>query len=263
MARGLGTRMRKATGTGELSSEQAAAADTGLKAMIPIGRPFLDYVLSALADAGFRQVCLVIGPEHDVVREYYTATITLSRLSVEVAIQAEARGTADAVLAAARFVGDDYFLVINSDNYYPVSALAALRELGQPGLACFSRAALLADGHIPAERIAKFAVVSVDDEGGLERIVEKPDEATLHALGADIHVSMNCWLFSPKILAACHLVQPSPRGELELTDAVTLAMTRLDERFHTLRFDMPVLDLSSRTDIAAVATRLAGVEVRL
>ena len=46
LARGLGTRMRKADTGAALDSAQQAAADSGLKAMIPVGRPFLDYVLS-------------------------------------------------------------------------------------------------------------------------------------------------------------------------------------------------------------------------
>src|SRR6266542_906845 len=71
LAAGLGTRMRKADGAAPLDPEQAAAADTGVKAMIPIGRPFLDYVISALADSGIRDICLVIGPAHDAIRDYY------------------------------------------------------------------------------------------------------------------------------------------------------------------------------------------------
>ena len=51
LARGLGKRMRQADEHASLDPKQAAVADQGIKAMIPIGRPFLDYVLSALADA--------------------------------------------------------------------------------------------------------------------------------------------------------------------------------------------------------------------
>ena len=47
--------------------------------MIPIGRPFLDYVLSGLADAGYRRVCLVVGPEHQAVRDYYRREVALRR----------------------------------------------------------------------------------------------------------------------------------------------------------------------------------------
>ncbi len=62
LARGLGTRMRHEDPETTLAPEQAAIADAGLKAMIPVGRPFLDYVLSGLADAGFSDVCIVVAP---------------------------------------------------------------------------------------------------------------------------------------------------------------------------------------------------------
>ena len=74
LAGGLGTRMRdKADRSVKLTGQQAAAADAGLKAMIPIERPFMDYVISALADAGCRRVCLVIGPgrEYNLIRDHY------------------------------------------------------------------------------------------------------------------------------------------------------------------------------------------------
>jgi NDP-sugar pyrophosphorylase family protein len=81
LARGLGTRMRKADSTARMSGDQAHVASTGVKALIPIGRPFLDYVLSALADAGVHRICLVIGPEHDVLRRRYTVEAKPSRCS--------------------------------------------------------------------------------------------------------------------------------------------------------------------------------------
>ena len=58
LARGLGTRMRHRDDSAWLEDEQAAVAETGVKALIPIDRPFLDYVLSAAAEAGCRRVCL-------------------------------------------------------------------------------------------------------------------------------------------------------------------------------------------------------------
>ena len=49
-------------------------------------------------------------------------------------VRSDARGTADAVLAAERWIGDDPFLVMNGDNLYPVRDVSALRDLGEPGL---------------------------------------------------------------------------------------------------------------------------------
>jgi glucose-1-phosphate thymidylyltransferase len=250
--------MRELDGTARLEPFQERAAASGLKAMISFGRPFLDHVLSALADAGIEQVCLVIGPEHSEVREYYADTAPPRRVRVAFAVQREPRGTADAVLAAEEFAGGQDFLVINSDNLYPVSALAALAALSEPGAALFERDALIAQSNIPARRIASFAVCSVSADGYLEVIVEKPDAETLARLGPGAPVSMNCWRFSSAIFAACRRVPPSPRGELELPMAVREAMEQ-GVRFRVVRCREGVLDLSRRADIGAVAERLRGV----
>lgn len=262
MARGLGTRMRKRDAAAALDRSQAAVADAGVKAMIPVGRPFLDYVLSALADAGFKRICLVIGPEHEIVRDYY-GKVERSRIAIGFAVQEEPRGTADAVASAAEFIGSDHVLVINSDNYYPVDALRKLRAVGGPGLVGFAREALLADGDIPPERIAKFALARVDSSGYLAGLIEKPDERTMASLGAEAVVSMNCWLFPPAIVSACRLVAPSSRGELELSDAVMLTISEFGVRYLVVPAAAPVLDLSSRSDITAVAARLRDLEVTL
>ncbi|MBZ5496132.1 MAG: nucleotidyltransferase family protein [Acidobacteriia bacterium] len=264
LARGLGTRMRRLDGEArQLDPLQARMADTGLKAMIPVDRPFLDYVLSGLADAGYREVCLVIGPEHDVVREYYTRVCVPKRLQVSFAIQERPLGTADALAAAEAFTMGERFLMLNSDNYYPIDACRELRVLGQPAIAAFERQTLAQDGNVSADRIRQFAVVTTNPDGTLQRIVEKPDESTLQMLGSGIYVSMNCWCFGPRIFRACASIEPSPRGELELTDAVQFSISKLNERFRVLTFRAAVLDLSSRSDIGVVADRLRGIEVNL
>jgi glucose-1-phosphate thymidylyltransferase len=152
---------------------------------------------------------------------------------------------------------------LNSDNYYPVGAIRALRLLGQPAIAAFERQSLIEKGNISSDRIRQFAVVTAAPDGAISRIMEKPDEATLAGLGAEIYISMNCWVFGPAVFRACAAIKPSPRGELELTDAVQYAIQRLGVRFRVVRCRAGVLDLSSRSDIADVAERLAGVEVNL
>ena len=262
LARGLGTRMRRDDEAAPLDAAQAAVAATGMKAMIPIGRPFLDYVLSGLADAGYRDVCLVIGPEHDSIRERYSREITLGRVRLSYAVQERPLGTADAVLAAEDFTRGEPFLVVNADNYYPVQILAALRDAAPPALPGFDRATLTSEGNVPPERIASYALLDVAPDGSLRRIVEKPDEATRRAWGDAALVSMNCWLFDAGIFGACRAIRPSPRGELEIQDAVQRLVDR-GTRFTVLPVRAPVLDLSRRGDIPAVAARLAAVEVRL
>lgn len=244
-----------------LSSEQSSVADAGIKAMIPMGRPFLDYSLSAFADAGVRDVCLVVGPEHGAIRDYYTS-VEAARLRIAFTIQDRPLGTADAVLAARTFAGNDPFLVANSDNYYPAPVIAELCRESVPALPAFSRAGLIRDGQISADRIAKYALLDIDSEGILRRIVEKPTDDEAAALG-HAAVSMNCWLFDERIFEACRRVPVSKRGEHELPLAVQFAIDHLDMRFRAFHADAPVLDLSQRDDIASVAARLRGTRVEL
>jgi len=259
LARGLGKRMRQPDSTAHLAPAQEAIADTGVKAMIPIGRPFLDYVLSGLADAGYEEVCLVIGPEHESVRTYFTVDAPPKRLRVRFAIQAEPRGTADAILAAEEFVSGETFLCINSDNYYPTSVLRELRTLNEPGVPLFDQLTLMTKGNIPEEKIRKFAICEVSGNGYLHAIVEKPATQIPSGNPADVLISMNCWRFSPAIFEVCRHTPLSPRGEYELPVAVGLAIAQYGMRLRVIHCHEGVLDLSSRADVAFVTEKLHSI----
>jgi glucose-1-phosphate thymidylyltransferase len=244
-----------------LDPAQAAAADAGAKGMVPFGRPFLDYVISALADAGIREVAIVVGPGPSPIRDHYAASRP-ERVRVAFAVQPEPLGTADALLAAQEWVSTADFLALNSDNYYPVSAVRALVGLGEPGLPVFEREALLARSNFPPERVARYAVLVVGGDGYLRRIVEKPEEAPVPDAGGKILLSMNLWRFSPAIFAACRRVPVSSRGERELPQAADFGIRELGLRFRAVPCGEGVLDLSTRGDVAAVAERLRAVEAR-
>jgi dTDP-glucose pyrophosphorylase len=255
LARGLGTRMRAENPHATLDSSQASVAETGVKAMIPVGRPFLDHVLTGLADAGFIDVCLVIGPEHGSIREYYERKARPQKLRIHFAEQVKPLGTADAVLAAEAFAGADSFVVLNSDNFYPASALVSLQRMSEPALIGFERDGLIELGNVPAERVTRFGALDIDRHGYLRRILAKPDE-TLD--GQPVYASLNCWLFTTAIFRACREVTLSPRGELELPRAVQLAIDEFGMRFLVIRMREAVLDMSSRSDVVAIAERLGG-----
>ena len=261
LARGLGTRMRRNDPGVALAEDQEAAADQGMKGMIPIGRPFLDYVLSALADAGYERVCLVIGPEHQAVVAHYTVASPPKRIAIDFATQEKPLGTADAVLAAEEFCGSESFVVLNSDNYYPAEALAALRAAKPPAIAGFARSALIADGNVSPERVTRFGALTIDEADCLVRIVPRPGDA--FEPDAEVYASMNCWLFDQWIFDACRQVPLSPRNELELPRAVQLAIDTMGMRFSVLRLHSAVLDMSTRGDVSSVEAKLKRVNVRL
>ena len=266
LARGLGSRMKAADPGAHLTEEQERAAEAGLKPMMPVnGRPFLDYVLSGLADAGIAHVALVVAPDHQSLLERYSADLPPTRIALSFVVQANALGTADAVLAAEEWTANQPFLTMNADNLYPRQSLVDLAGLEEPGLAAFSPADLVTSGNIPAERINAFAIVRANEAGLLSAIVEKPgssDESAAPRWKDDDLISMNCWRFDARIFAACRDVPRSPRGEFELPEAVGLAARR-GVPFRVLRASGGVLDLSKRGDAVEVSRRLSDVVVRV
>ncbi len=251
LARGLGTRLRAEAAGVDLSLEQQRVAAAGIKALIAVqgDRTLLDLIYENVVAAGFSEVCLVIGPEHDAIREHCAK----NGFRVSFAVQQNALGTANALLAAEELVrGEEHFLVINSDNLYPVACLGKLRDTAEPAMLAFDRKALIANSNIPAERIAKFATIDIDEAGSLRKIVEKPDNVP-----ADSSVSMNAWLFDRSIFEACRAIDRSARGEYELTTGVQYAIDHLGLRIKAIKVKAGVLDLSNRSDIRSVAQMLA------
>ena len=263
LAAGLGTRMQLEDPDALLSGKQAEVAATGCKAMIPLnGQPFLTYLLSALADAGYREVSIVTGPGSQMIRDYYEA-VELSRINLSFSFQNEPGGSADALLTAESSTGSSPFLMLNSDNYYPVDVLSVIRRLDGPGLVGFNAESLRKGGSATIERIANCAFLITDEEGFLVDLIEKPEPDQLAALRKPHWVSMTCWKFGPSIYEACRSIELSKRGELELPDAVAWTIHNLDERFEMIRSEAVIPDLSRRANIIAVEEFLDSVEVNL
>lgn len=263
LARGLGTRMQREEAGVVLDPATQAAAAAGQKMLIPIGgRPFLDYSLQELIDAGFRRVCLVVPPPPTLLQDYYTGiNARTEALELSFAVQREPLGTADAVASAQEFVGEDSFIVLNGDNLYSAAALRLLRETAEETCACigYEREALLSQSNIEAERIARFAVLQTDAQGNLRRIIEKPERPEDYATEGRILVSMNCWRFTPVIFPACAAIGPDPiRGEREITTAVQYVVDQAGVPFRVIPVQDGVLDLTGRRDIAQVQKLLAG-----
>ena len=261
LAAGRGTRLQTSSDT-SLTPAQLSAAASGFKAALPVNdRPFLDYILSSLADAGFDEACIIVRPDDSVLRARYSS-LTPSRIRVRFVVQEQPLGTAHALLTAASVIGERPFVVLNADNYYPVSGLTLLREAGEPATLAFSRAGLLANRQLEPDRLARYAVLERDADGYLTDVIEKPDDLRLLARD-DVAISMNVWRFDDRIFDACGGMSPSPRGEFELPNAVRRGIREMGLRIRAIPIDAPVLDLSHRADVPFVTEQLSGVDVRL
>jgi glucose-1-phosphate thymidylyltransferase len=262
LARGLGTRMQKPTRNPQLNSNIKNLAEKGWKMLIPMtgNKPFLDYSLERLRKAGFKKVCLVIGPEHiPIQRHYEKMGGFLTGLKINFAIQKKPLGTADAVKAAKDFVGSDSFVVINGDNLYPTQCLQRVRK--KPNNLCyvvgFEKEALVAKSNYTAKRLKDFAVMKVDDKGYLQSIVEKPKNPQNYRTNFGILINMNLFRFTTHIFEACERITPNQlRGEYELPSAVQLLVDEKVVSVKVLVVKASVLDLTYQADIPLVMNRL-------
>jgi glucose-1-phosphate thymidylyltransferase len=252
LAAGRGSRMRRNDGRSPLDRNQAAAAAHGLKALVPCaGRPFLDWVLAETARAGIEHIVLVVAPESPLV-DYDGGSAGVAQL--QYVVQLQPRGTAHALLSAESAVEGQPFLVLNSDNLYPAAALADLAAARDTAVLAVSRSGLAANprSNVDQERIDSWAAIELDTGGRLARLHEKPGAELWQRLPEPVLAGVNAWRFTPEIFDACRLVEPSPRGELELPAAAQHLLERQGATIDIVLTELPILDLSSRRDVAEV-----------
>ena len=196
--------------------------------------PFLDYVLSALADAGITDVVLVIGPEHHQLREYFSAGAPPERVRVRFAMHRSRAAPPTPCSPRAASVDDAPFSCSTRTTTILSGRSAARRRSStHRGWSVRGRDPR-AQGGIEPERVLKYALVDATDDGWLRAIREKPAADDPLARRAERWVSMNVWSFTPMIFDGCERMRPSARGELEIQEAVTIAMRDLGERFRVL-----------------------------
>jgi glucose-1-phosphate thymidylyltransferase len=260
----MGKRMRSSVGQVSLDPRVEKFARLGWKSFIPIsGKPFVYHQLRVLARLGVREVCLVVGPEHLELKDYFDEVGRELGIVVSFTIQEKPLGTADAVYAARGFAGDDVFLVLNGDNFYPrdaVEPVIGAEDHGACYVGGFKLESLLSSGNFGPERIRSFAVMEVDDNLNLVRIIEKPESPEAYRAKYGVLVNMNLWRFSPVIFEACRRVEPHPvRGELELTTAVQLMIDEDLCGVKVIPLDSWTLDLTYSADIDLVEKVLRRV----
>ena len=131
------------------------------------GRAMAAHVLHALGDAGIQRVVVVVPPEEDgdVVRK--AVNDDSGCVALQFAVQQQARGTADAVLAARKAVATSHVLVVNGD--LPLLTAGQVRPLLAPTGADATIATAV------VEEPARMGRIVRDADGGLSRVVEWRD----------------------------------------------------------------------------------------
>jgi glucose-1-phosphate thymidylyltransferase len=191
---GAGTRLRPIT-------------HTSAKQLVPVAnKPVLFYGIEALVEAGVTEIGIVIAPETgDEIRE---AVEDGSALGAEVSYiaQEEPLGLAHAVLTAEEFLGDSPFVMYLGDNLLRdgiTELVSAFREHEPEALIMLTQ--VLHPEH--------YGVAELDGDR-IVRLVEKPEDPP-----SDLAL-VGVYMFRPSVFAAAKAIEPSARGELEITDTI-------------------------------------------
>ena len=205
---GAGTRLRPIT-------------HTSAKQLVPVAnKPILFYGIEDMAEAGITDIGIIVG---DTQAEIMTAVGDGSDWGVNVTYIAQDAplGLAHCVRIAHDFLGDDDFVMYLGDNMLQQGLVEFIarfhedrRSSSEPTLAGAHAApsAQILLCHVPDPH--RFGVAEIDAEGHVVRLVEKPENPP-----SDLAL-VGVYLFTSAIHEAVAGIEPSERGELEITDAI-------------------------------------------
>jgi glucose-1-phosphate thymidylyltransferase len=230
LAAGKGTRLRPLT-------------DDKPKVMVEVdGKPLIEDVFDNLIDVGIDEFVVVVGYKKEKIIEHYGDEYR--GVPITYTHQREQLGLAHALLQAEPHVDDDFVLMLG-DNVFRANLGDVIRRQQEDR----ADAAFLVE-EVPMEEASRYGVCDTNEYGEIIELVEKPDDPPSNL------VMTGFYSFTPAVFEACHLVQPSDRGEYELPDAVDL-LIQSGRTIDAIRMDGWRVDVGYPEDRDSVEEKLA------
>ncbi len=196
LAAGEGTRLRPLT-------------EDKPKGMVEVdSKPILSHCLEQLAELGTDEFIIVVGYMKEEIIDHYGDEF--EGIPITYTHQREQNGLAHALLTVEEHIDDDFMLMLG-DNIFNANLEDVVRRQQEDR----ADAAFLVE-EVPWEEANRYGVCETNAYGEITDVVEKPDEPESNL------VMTGYYTFSPAIFSACKLVQPSNRGEYEISEAIDL-----------------------------------------
>ena len=196
LAAGKGTRLRPLT-------------DDKPKAMVEVDdRPLVAHCFDQLIQLGAEELIVVVGYEKEHIIDHFGDSY--EGVPITYTEQEEQNGLAHALLTVREHVHDDFMLLLG-DNIFEANLRDVLRRHREDR----ADAAFLVE-EVPWDEASRYGVCDTNNYGEIVEVVEKPDDPPSNL------VMTGFYTFTPAIFHACELIQPSDRGEYEISDAIDL-----------------------------------------
>jgi len=205
------------------------------------GTPLIEDVFDNLIDAGADDLVVVVGYKAEQIIDYFGDSYR--DVPITYAHQREQLGLAHAILQAEPHI-DGPFMLMLGDNVFRGN-LGDVTNRQQEDRA---DAAFLVE-EVPYEDASRYGVLDTNEYGEVVEVVEKPEDPPSNL------VMTGFYTFTPAIFHACHLVQPSDRGEYELPDAIDL-LIQSGRTIDAIRLDGWRIDVGYPEDRDRAAERL-------
>lgn len=204
------------------------------KPLLPVyDKPMIYYPLAALLQAGIRDILIIIPPGEE--GPFYRLLGSGGRFGVNITyeVQEVARGIADALLIGSQFIGDDSVCLVLGDNifYSPNFQNYLDRAVQMKSGACVF-------GYYVDDPRAS-GVVEFDDQGRAISIEEKPRYPKSN------YIIPGLYFYDNSVIEIARNLEPSARGELEITDVNLEYMRR--EQLHVVKLDRDFVWLDAGT----------------
>lgn len=209
---------------------------TGAKQLVPVAnKPILWYGIEAIVAAGITDIGIIISPETGGEIQAKTGSGDRFGAKITYILQESPLGLAHAVKTAQPFLEDSPFVMYLGDNL--------IQDSLHGFLAAFKRQSL--DSLILLRSVSNpsaFGVAKVDERGRVLQLVEKPKNPPSNLALVGIY------FFSHAIHQAIASIQPSARGELEITDAID-ALINQQQPVEALQLEGWWLDTGKKDDL--------------
>lgn len=221
------------------------------KQLLPIyDKPLIYYPLSVLLLAGIREILIISTPEDTPAYQRLLGDGSLLGVEFTYAVQDTPRGLADAFIIGEDFIKSDHVCLILGDNFF----------YGQNLTKVLNRAKVLEQGAIifgyPVKDASSFGVVEFDKDYNVLSIEEKPKSPKSN------YAIPGLYFYDNKVVEIAKSIQPSSRGELEITEVNKVYLEQKQLKVVLLGRGMAWLDTGTPEGMLKAAEYVEAVQSR-